>query len=154
MYVYMYVHYVCMYTRTHVCMYAYIYTCMYLWMTYAHTTLTHQIKGSYRYIIISHKNLCSGTYDVFHIKNCGQEYYHDIPWEPRILWYTLENSVAMVTKKNVNYALMFTFTYTQVKPYIKEIYRLINLTSDCHTVVRTISGYHLRKNSHKNKSYI
>jgi len=26
--------------------------------------------------------------------------------------------------------------YTPVKPYIKEIYRLINLISDCHTVVR------------------
>jgi len=31
--------------------------------------------------------------------------------------------------------------YTSVKPYIKGIYRLINLISDCHTVVRTISGY-------------
>jgi len=31
--------------------------------------------------------------------------------------------------------------YTPLKPYIKEIYRLINLISHCHTVVRTISGY-------------
>ena len=33
------------------------------------------------------------------------------------------------------------YTYTPVKPYIKEIYRLINLISDCHTVVRMISRY-------------
>jgi len=32
---------------------------------------------------------------------------------------------------------------TPVKPYIKEIYKSINLISDCHTVVRTISRYHL-----------
>jgi len=52
-------------------------------------------------------------------------------------------------------------TYTPVKPYIKEIYRLINLISDCHTMVRMISGYLLggylditREKNHKNKSYI
>jgi len=31
--------------------------------------------------------------------------------------------------------------YTPVKPYIKGIYRLINLISDYHTVVRTVSRY-------------
>jgi len=37
--------------------------------------------------------------------------------------------------------ISYTCTYTPVKPCIKEIYRLINLISDCHTVVRTISRY-------------
>jgi len=35
---------------------------------------------------------------------------------------------------------IYIFIYTPVKPYIKEIYRLINMISDCHTVVR-VPGY-------------
>jgi len=46
---------------------------------------------------------------------------------------------------------VITITYNPVKPYIKEIYRLINL-SYCHTVGRTISGYNPRKNSYKNEN--
>jgi len=64
-----------------------------------------------------------------------------------IAWFKFSKptKICQTTKSKfsptIPHNIWYIHTYTPVMPYIKEIYRLINLISDCHTVVRRIFRY-------------